>query len=480
MKRRNIRLFFQAIVIIVGLGFIGFILYFTIVERDKGKSILLIVADTLRADHLGCYGFDLSTSPNIDRLAARGITFDRFYTVVPSTLASVTSMMTSLYPKDHGAFRNGFKGHENLQVLGDIVREKGYETAAFVASYCLSKKFGMDKGFDIFSAKFTKRNPSIKETIYCGAKTVTNNFLKWVRDRDIEEPFFAMVHYFDPHWPYDPPTQYMKFFDVKKMSEYDSLHPEQKPSEAPSDVPPTGKDPSLRELNFHGLYCAEIRFMDAQIGRIMQYLEDSGLLKDTIVIFVSDHGETFWEHDDLFNHGLFVYDTTIRVPMIISCPGFIPEGTRVDDLLSTLDLAPTICELAGTTPPSVFEGKSFKERLYGIETLNKREVPVFSEATMPFEVEEGALRPNIKKAKCVCYGPWKYVVYPTIKNRKELFNVINDPMERNNLINNAENAALIDMLDPFLIEWAYRFRNRKNIPVTLDDDVQSKLNELGY
>lgn len=480
MKQRGLRILLQGLVILIGATAIGILLFKVYGEKEEKKNILLIVADTLRTDHLGCYGYDKPLSPNIDKLAASGMTFERFYTVAPSTLASFTSLMTSRYPKDHGAFRNGFRGHDDLPVLGEALKDEGYDTAAFIASYCLSKRFGMGKGFDLYDARFTSFNRSVPETIYRGAKGVSNSFLQWAKTRESSDPFFVMLHYFDPHWPYDPPEPYMEMMGVKTMAQYDALHPDEVPKGEVKTPPPSGRAPTPREKNFHGLYCAEIRYMDAQIGRVLNYLNRAELLKDTIVIFTADHGETFWEHDDLFNHGLYVYDTTIRSPLVMSCPGLIPEGARSDELLCTLDLAPTICRLCGAEPYEGFEGQSFMDRILQAGAPIKRDPIFFSEATMPYEAEKDAIRPNMKKAKSICYGPWKYVIYPFIPGRKELYHLLDDPMEKTNLIARPENAELIKKLDALLSKWASKFRSRKGLSSALDQEVQNKLKGIGY
>ena len=166
---------------------------------DPPKNILFIVADTLRADHLGCYGFDRPTSARIDRLAEQGSQFNQCYTVVPSTLASFTSILTSMHPKDHGAYRNGRKADETVPVLGEVFQEAGFDTAAFISSYCLSADFGMDRGFDLFDEHYTRKTALPDNKTVRSAKDVTDAFLHWLDGREKDRPYFAMVHYFDPH-----------------------------------------------------------------------------------------------------------------------------------------------------------------------------------------------------------------------------------------------------------------------------------------
>lgn len=460
--------------IVAALGVILFTAQRMFFAGNKPKNILLIVADTLRADHLGCYGFEGVISPNIDRLAEKGTSFTRFYTVVPSTLASFTSILTSLHPKDHGAFRNGIKADPSLPLLSARFRDGGYETAAFIASFCLSARFGMKRGFDHFDERYTKLVTQADNTAYRKAKNVTNSFINWVDERDEDEPFFAMVHFFDPHWPLDPPPQFMKMYGAKKLSETEFI---ERDADA---VPPTGIEPNEGELNYHKLYCAEIRYMDHHIGRILDFLERTGMTEDTLVVFTSDHGETFWEHDDLFTHGVYVYNTNIHIPLIFHCPGYIPPGRVSFGPLSTLDLGPTLCRLAGLTPPPGFQGTSFAELLRSDQETESPRRPVFSEATMPWDAEEGAPRPNMLKAKCIVKDSWKFIDFPIEGGRRELYNIADDPRERRNLYGLSEHMARIEEFSALLDQWAKTYRTMDREVAPLSDEDQQKLKALGY
>ena len=303
--RPNRREFLRAL---SGLGLVtaGLTLPACGTKREAPRNVLLIVADTLRADRLGCYGYDRPTTPHVDRLAEEGARSLNHYTVAPSTLASFASIFTSRHPKDHGAFRNGFPPREELPRLAEVFRDAGFETAMFVASFCLTRPFGLARGFDHFDETLTHGTPLRDNKTVRNAAEVSQAFIKWLNHRDGGRPFFAALHYFDPHWPYDPPLNAKKPFGAVKGGP----PPSGRPSfiEAQHRLRAAGGKPDDYVRNLHDLYCAEIRYMDGFIGRALKRLEVLGLDEDTLVVFTSDHGETFWDHDDYFNHGLMVYD----------------------------------------------------------------------------------------------------------------------------------------------------------------------------
>ncbi|MBU0753641.1 MAG: sulfatase-like hydrolase/transferase [Planctomycetes bacterium] len=447
-------------------------------EGPARKNILLIVADTLRADHLGCYGYEQNTSPHIDSLAAKGTLFTEYYTVVPTTLASFTSLLTSLHPKDHGAYRNGKRADESLPILGERFRSAGFETAAFIACYCLSDFFGMARGFDHFDEQYTSNTILEDNSLIRSAESVTEGFITWAKSRDQGKPFFAMVHFFDPHWPYDPPAEMMDLFGAERLPQKNNL-----PSliVAKETLEASGGEPNDYVKKMHKLYLAEIRYVDTRVGKILTSLTQQGLMENTVIVFTADHGETFWDHDDYFDHGLYVYESTIHIPLIIHDPGTVPEQKQIDTLLCNLDLGPTLCNLAGFEPPREFQGRSFASLLLNKQEKSLPDRPIFSEATKPMDVEKDALRPNLKKAKCIRQGPWKYITFPASQsNRRELYNVIEDPFERNNLINDPRHAALVKELQAALQAWAIDFRALRNNPDETDPEVIKKLRELGY
>jgi len=453
------------------------------------RNVVLIVADALRADHLSCYGFDRATSPNLDSLAAGGLRGTDFNTVVPSTLASFTSLFTSRYPKDHGAARNGFSPFEDLSTVAEAFRDAGYETVAFVSSYCVSSEFGVDRGFDHFDEDLTITTALADNELIRSAELVTGAFLRWLDDREGDKPFFVLIHYFDPHWPYEPPERFASVMREERSdmmsASYEDIVKAISLLQETDGVP----DDYVRAL--HDLYCAEIRYMDEEIGRILKRFRGDGETGgETVLVFTADHGETFWEHVDYFYHGWSVYETAISIPLIFNCPGLIPPHTVRDIPFSNIDLAPTLCRLTGVPLPESFTGSSFDAYVIASGDQDRDDIARleregemrarFSEASKPSTLEKKVPRPNYLKAKSVRRGPWKYVVFPAMRKPGELYNVESDPEERENLAGREEYASMIKSFKRELKDWADDFEKQRDRERLIDPEIQKKLEKLGY
>lgn len=451
-----------------------------ILPSSTQRNVILIVADAMRADRLGCYGFGRPTSPNIDRLAAGGMRFTDAGTVVPSTLASFATLFTSNYPKEHGAFRNGFPVFESFPTLAESFRDADYETAAFVSSFCLVSAFGADRGFDHYDEEMKDSTILPDNKLVRSAGDVTEAFLRWHDNRRSDRPFFAMVHYFDPHFPYRPPERFASAFVRSGRATPEGTM--QEIVKAAGDLFKGGGMPNELALGLHDLYCAEIAYMDEQIGRIVELFREEGADGgETLIIFTADHGETFWEHAEYFSHGHTVYQTAVNVPLIFNCPGLVPAGTSCDEPVSNIDLGPTLLNLGGIEVPREFTGVPFDARVTG-RAADDGGVPLrllFAEGTKPYQVEKDAPRPNFFKAKSVRRGPWKYIAVPYME-RSELYNVADDPGEMRDLAGREEHAAIEAALRREVRRWAEDFDRNVERDRTLDPEVQRKLQELGY
>ncbi len=470
---------FAAAALIVFLVIAGAVVCFLLMRKPQPaepRNILLIVADTLRPDHLGCYGFDRPTSPNLDRLAEEGVLFSDFNTVIPATLPSFSSLLTSKYPKDHGAARNGYPLGEGHLRLSEVFRDGGFETAAFVASYCVSAEFGMARGFDHFDEEFAISTGLPHNKLVRKADAVSDAFISWLKEtgKGRERRFFAMVHYFDPHWPYDQPDPWrVPFCERGKDLIVGAIR---NVLDARKHLAEGGK-PDQRCRDIHDLYSGEIAFMDHEINRVLDAVEEAGIAGETLVVFTADHAETFWEHPDYFDHGLYVYDTNLRIPLIFHWPGGLEGGRKIAAPLSSIDLAPTLLELAGLSVPGAFRGRSFAPLVRGEE--DRTPSLLFAEACKPYDVEEGAPRLNFNKARSVRDGLWKFVTVPFMNNRRELYNLATDPNETTNLIRNPSYAEKADALAAELEQWAERFEKGKDAG-PLDAETEEKLKALGY
>jgi arylsulfatase A-like enzyme/Tfp pilus assembly protein PilF len=278
---------------------------------EENRNLLLITVDTLRADYLSCNGSTRVRTPHLDRLAAGGANFTRARAPVPLTLPSHASILTGNYPPTHTVRDNG--SHPlpaDQETLAERLERRGYRTAAFVGSFVLDRRFGLEQGFDLYDDR-TWSDLSMLERVDAerSAEEVLAAFRPWLASPGNGEPFFAWIHLFDPHAPYTPPEPFR------------SRYPE---------------DP----------YAGEVAYSDDVVGRIVAELDSRGLLGRTLVAAVADHGEGLGEHREK-THGVLIYNSTLRVPMILSAPGLIRPGTTVDGLVRTIDLAPTLLDYLG-------------------------------------------------------------------------------------------------------------------------------------
>ena len=294
-----------------------------------GQNVLLITLDTLRSDHLGCYGYDLVETPVIDRLAKEGVRFERAITAVPITLPSHCTIMTGLYPPAHGVRDNGtFRLVEEHQTLAEIFQAEGYATAAFLAAFVLDDRYGLSQGFDLYDDDLTLRHrlptPNLPHSPERPADAVVDAAMAWLEAHQgsaAEPPFFLWVHLFDAHQPYAPPEPYRKSY-----------------AERPYD--------------------GEIAFVDQQLGRLMEGVKKLGLADNTITMIVGDHGESLGEHGEA-THRQLIYGSTMRVPWIIHAPGTVtPHKVITNAVVGTVDVMPTILDLMGWEVPTTCHGRS--------------------------------------------------------------------------------------------------------------------------
>jgi arylsulfatase A-like enzyme len=273
-------------------------------------SILLVTLDTTRADRIGAYGRDGARTPTLDRLARQGILFERAIAPTPITLPSHASILTGVYPTAHGVRDNAvFVLAPEARLVSEVLAERGWRTAAFVGSLVLHPHFGLDQGFEVYHAPQPTREPMRDLYVERPANEVVDDARAWLSGLAAGERFFVWLHFFDPHMPYEPPPAWRK----------PSLHP----------------------------YEGETAFCDAQLGRLLEALEEVGRARNLLVAVTADHGESLGEHGEE-THGVFIYQATLHVPLILSGePVARARGQRVGHAVSTVDLPATLLALAG-------------------------------------------------------------------------------------------------------------------------------------
>jgi len=344
-------------------------------------NLLLITLDTTRADALGCYGGTEARTPNLDRLAAEGVRFERCTACTPLTAPSHTTIMTGTWPMTHNVRANGSgKLSDSAITVAELLHSQDFGTRAVIASFVLKRMFGLAQGFDSYDDRLTPvapNRPSLERSADRVAEAAIQDLHELADGR-----FFLWVHFYDAHHPY---------------------------------VSSIGNDPDSRQA-----YMEEIELVDRQLGRVVSALSDLGIAESTAVVVVGDHGEGLGDHGE-FDHGFFLFETTQHVPLIIKVPGWTPESGSVAARVRTVDVAPTLLELAGLVPLEIMQGTSLVPMLAepgsGVDRL------AYSEA---LQARDAFLMAPLFGLHD---GSWKLIDGP----EPMLFDLSSDPEERRNL-----------------------------------------------
>jgi arylsulfatase A-like enzyme/Flp pilus assembly protein TadD len=415
----------------IALSFL-FLLSLSCGEADKKPNLLIVTLDTTRSDYISCMGGTKARTPHIDSLAKKGALFSRAFTTAPLTLPAHTSLMTGLYPPGHGVRTNGmYRLDENIPTLADVLFEEGYETGAVIGSVVLESQFGLDSGFGHYDDRMPELEADRPPVNYLERKgeEVTDAAIAFLEEAG-GSPFFLWVHYFDPHHPYDPPPPFDR--------EYSTDH-----------------------------YAGEIAFVDACVGRLLAWIDEKGRGRNTMVVIVGDHGESLGDHGEN-SHGVFLYESTMRVPLVMAFPGRIPENTVCKEAVSIADVCPTVLDFFGIEAAGLaLQGKSVRSFL---GESGSREVPLYIETRFSLECM------GWSPLEGVILGDWKYIRAP----HKELYDLEADPGETKNLIALEEERghmmeALLDSLEGSLTKEEAGLAR-----FAPDEETLEKLRSLGY
>ncbi len=353
--------------------------------EESAPNVVLITIDTLRVDHLGCYGYKQIKTPNIDGLAADGTLFARAFTTVPVTLPSHTAMLTGTYPMLSGMHDfSGNKLNPQQPTLATVLKQSGYATGAVIAAAVLDSRFGLNNGFDFYydHFDFNRLEEANLDEMERPGNLVADRALDWL-GKNSQKKFFLWMHLYDPHFPYRPPEPY--------AHEY-ATHP----------------------------YDGEIAFADEQVGRLLRFLKDKGLYQNTVIVLSGDHGESLGEHGEK-THGFFIYNATMHVPLMIRLPGKSAPLTVLDPV-SLVDLMPTVLAAAGVEIPSQVQGRSLLPAIRGEKADHERSV--YGETFLP------RIHFNWSELRGAENAKYHFIDAP----RPELYDVTNDPGEVHNLL----------------------------------------------
>jgi len=390
-------------------------------DADR-PNIVLITIDTLRADHLGCYGYEPAKTPNIDAFAASATRFELVTTTSNNTLPSHAAILTGRYPHQLGIPRNGYKYLGDAPTLATILSRQGYDTAAFVSASALAAELGLDEDFDVYDGDFDTEEVDQEQR---RAPETTRLALRWLQGRGAD-PFFLWVHYFDPHYPYTPPPPFDNLFYPEYEGAADGSIAFISGISGVKGFPKLETTPEDHR-KLIALYDGEIAFLDEHLGELFAILDGEDRRADTLVVLVADHGESLVEHDYYFDHGELAYQPSMRVPLLIRLPGQ-ESGLVVTDAVQTIDVVPTVLGRPGLAAPDSLDGRDLTTLCEG--GADEEKPPSFGERSRPWVAEK--LYPgqwlNTGKAHFGLAYPWKLIETPYLQ-RTELYNLAKDPGE---------------------------------------------------
>jgi arylsulfatase A-like enzyme/Flp pilus assembly protein TadD len=396
-------------------------------------NVVLITIDTLRPDHLHCYGYDKIQTPNIDSIAADGVRFEGAFTPIPITLPSHSVILTGTYPMMSGM--HDFSGN-NLSpeqpTLATVLRARGYDTGAVIAAAVLDRRFGLNRGFDFYydHFDFSRLAETNLDLMERPANQVIDQALAWLT-RPRRRPFFLWVHLYDPHHPYKPPAP----FDEQYKS---------------------------------NLYDGEIAFTDTQLGRLLLYLKEHGLYNQTLLVVSGDHGEGLGEHGEK-THGFFIYNSTLHVPLIIKLPQWEKAARKVQsDQVSLVDLMPTMLGLLTAPVPPEVQGKNLAEKLLHGGELNGS--PLYSETYL------SRIHFNWSELRGLAVPGYHFIDGP----KPELYDLSHDPHELRNLYTEkqAVSGELLSQLTSIVRQYTSEHQLAQK--TSLDPELARRLQSLGY
>jgi arylsulfatase A-like enzyme/Flp pilus assembly protein TadD len=411
-----------------------FLCSLVVAELNPAPNVVVITIDTLRADHLQCYGDQQIRTPNIDALAAEGIRFERAYTPIPVTLPAHTVIFTGTYPMFSGMHDfSGNKLNATQPTLATVLKQHGYTTGAVVGSAVLDSRFGLNRGFDFYydHFDFSRLEEANLDDMERPGNVVADLTLDWLR-KNKDKKFFLWMHLYDPHYPYNPPVPYSEQYKNR-------------------------------------LYDGEIAFADAQVGRLVAFLKANALYQNTIIVLAGDHGESLGEHGEK-THGFFIYNATLHVPVIIRLPG-ASRPRVVPDLVSLADLMPTILSALKIDLPSQVQGMNLLALLSPKVREESREPrTLYAETFLP------RLHFNWSELRAVETEKYHFIDAP----KPELYDLSKDPSETQNLY--PEKKAVAEELRAQLTSLIGKYSAGQELAekTGLDPALMERLKSLGY
>jgi len=403
--------------------------------RPSGKpNVLLITIDTLRSDHLGCYGYRQIKTPNIDGLARDGIRFEKAFTPVPITLPAHAALLSGTYPMYNGLHDfSGNKLNPAQPTLASVLKQNGYSTGAVVAAAVLDSRFGLNHGFDFYydHFDFSRLLETNLDAMERPGNVVVDEALKWL-GKNSGKKFFFWMHLYDPHAPYRPPTPYSQQYEARP-------------------------------------YDGEIAFADAQVGRLLAFLKRQNLYNNTLIVLAGDHGEGLGEHGEK-THGFFVYNSTLHVPLLLKLPGnqalVAASPNRMP--VTLVDVAPTVLGILKTAAPREMQGRNLQSSLRGKSTEGGSDL--YAESFL------ARLHFNWAELRAIQIGNYKFIE----TTKPEFYDVDQDPREIKNLYDSKRALAAEYQRKLSQVVTQHTPDRQMAQETGLDPALAERLKSLGY
>ncbi len=457
---------FAVLILVLIAG--GALFWFLKPRSAKRINVILITVETLRADHVGVYGYARDTTPNVDRFAKQATVFRQAYSQAPETNPSISSLMTSHYPHETKVLSVFHTLPPKALTMAKILKKKGYRTAAVISHDTLRRGSGFEQGFDTYDDRMEegvqlKWGPNRRESVQREriAPKTTRAAIKWL-EKNYKDKFFLWVHYEDPHGPYTPPPPYNTMF-LQRSRDGTKALPVLQTVSGTGGIPPYQLLGDHRDRSYYiSQYDGEVRFFDQAFGELMEKIRELGLFENSLIIFTADHGEGMGEHGYYFAHRELVYNGLIHVPLIIHVPGKGIQPTEVQKPVALLDVLPTVLRILSVKPPDKLRGRD----LFAAPAQR----PIFS------ETETGGSKYTILS------DDLKLIVN---EDSSELYELSKDYSEQRDLIA----AGLDQSLTPRAIELkneVERIRHEDSLklgkPVmwAVDPETINQLRALGY